>query len=459
MRITLDGRLHHREGDWFPTDEETETWDGAGIAQVHEDSYRTDENGIVEWLWHVATGANFNPVIGDYAQNSGVDVTELAENPFSAIVPRFWFTHLIPEVYAAGTAAVEDDYATVCSADQFSDMALYRRVMCEGWVDTRTSQDLACRPGSTLIDFTAQNLWLQASGNTLTGFPILPLEYRPDSERAQGVGTVPATYIHHDHYNLLANAVNLLYRARLEIPIKSRQRSLTYYDDRNIGPDNGAGTDSCASVGARWWDGVPLHAAETLQATGDWTEWSDGVASLGYAITYTARFLDVANCTLRVQKEEVDLEIAIANEQAACAVPQAIQDLLADNSFAVFGIREQRIQSEGYRREITDAATSQLCDFNEVGTFRPFFDDQGHYIWTGGEEVVATPCREVVEHDSVPDLITESDMYQGGFPPALGNPGGFCGSVAGNRIEFTPEAQAVPMLAVPLVDPDAPILE
>lgn len=456
VRIVLDGRLHHRDGDWYPTDEETETWDGPAIAAYHEESYRTDENGIIEWLWHQNTGTNAQPLIGDYAQNAGVDVTELPDNPFAAIVPRIWFTKLVPLVYEDGESNVENDKDTICSADQLTDMARYLSIMCEGWVDTKSSQDLSCRSGSTLIDFTASNLWLQASEGTMTGFPILPFEYRPDTERAQGVGTLPNTLIHHDHYNLLANAVNLLYRARLEIPIKSRQRTLSYHDDFEIGPTNGAGTDSCADIGGRWWDNLAIPQASTLQDTGAWSDWSDGVAGLSYAITHTASFRDIPTCTLRVAKQAVELEIAIANEQAACAVPAAIQELLADGSFTVFGVRAQTIQLDGYQREISDAATSQLCDFAEDGTFRPFFDEQGYYIWTGGQDEVTSPCREVVATDAVPSIIEASDFYQGGFPPAGGNPGGFCGSVVGNRVEFNPEAQSVPMLQVPLVDPDAP---
>ncbi len=461
VRVVLKGRLRHRPGDWYPTDEETETWDGDGIALVHTDSYRTDENALVEYLWHVATEQNFNLLIGDYALNlnEGHNLPFTPDNPFSAIIPRFWFTKLVPEVYEDGEDNVENEYDTICSADQFSDMSLYLRVMCEGWVDTKTSQDLACRLGSTLIDFTAQNLWLQASDNTMTGFPILPYEYRPDTERASGVGTLPNTIIHHDHYNILAKAVNLLYRARLEIPIKSRKRTLTFWDDFVREPDNGAGADSCADIGGRWWDALPIPKAETLQDTGAWSDWADGTSELSYAITYTASFLNIATCTLRVEQTQEELEIAIANEQAECAVPDLIKDLLAAKSFAVFGIRQSIIQTDPLQRELADAWTSQLCDFAEDGTFRPFFDADGHYQWIGGEQDVANPCREVVSSDNVPEPIDASDFYQGGFPPSGGNPGGFCGSVIGNRIEFNPESQAVPMIQVKLVDPDAPILE
>jgi hypothetical protein len=338
-------------------------------------------------------------------------------------------------------------------------MSLFLRVMCEGWVDTKTSQDLACRLGSTLIDFTAQNLWLQASDNTMTGFPILPYEYRPDTERASGVGTLPNTIIHHDHYNILANAVNLLYRARLEIPIKSRKRTLYYWDDFPVAPDNGAGADSCASVGGRWWDALDIPRSTTLQSTGDWSDWGDGVSELSYAITYTAGFLNDATCTLRVAQTKQELEIAIANEQAECAVPDLIKGLLVDRSFAVFGSRSTIIQTDPYQRELTDAGTSQLCDFDETGTFRPFFDGDGHYQWIGGEEESASNCREIAASDNVPDPIDASAFYQGGFPPSGGNPGGFCGLTVGNRVEFSPVTQAVPMIQVKLVDPDAPILE
>ena len=109
IRVELDrplsgsGRLFVDRNGWMGVDKE----------QLKDESYRTDENTILEYLMHNYLGRSGyhckRMMIGDYAADTNVH-EGIGYRPFGACFPRFYFLKLIPYV-GKGARLDTDPYA------------------------------------------------------------------------------------------------------------------------------------------------------------------------------------------------------------------------------------------------------------------------------------------------------------------------------------------------------------
>lgn len=249
VRLTFTGRLHHHHA-LAPSsiERDVSTWD-IGDLTAEATDYRTDENALREYLYHVANGSHqctAAPDVGNAAFGSGVYT--IGDSPFGSCYPHLWLVKLIPSPYEDGNDSQQPDDVPV-RADDLAVMEAYVRVMSEGCVDGTTSAAYGCATGvQSVFDFTFENLCFQAFGRTsFTTLPTLltdaigPEEVREDGPL--GYGPLPTVRLAAETFNQFAEAINLMRRFRVMLPMRMEA---TQY--RDAGPTRDA-------VGARYADG------------------------------------------------------------------------------------------------------------------------------------------------------------------------------------------------------------
>ena len=265
VRVTFTGRLHHHH-TLAPAsiDRDVSTWDIDDIkdeAGAVAGGYRTDENALREYLYHVANGSHQctnEPNVGNAA--FGADTHILPDAPFGSCYPHLWLVKLIPSPYEDGNDSQQPEDVPV-RADDMAVMEAYIRVMAEGCVDGQTSATYGCATGiSSVFDFTFENLCFQAFGRTsFTTLPTLltdaigPEEVREDGPL--GYGPLPTVRLAAETFNQFAEAINLMRRFRVMLPMEF---TATTYQD--AGPTR-------AAEGARYADGTAVDCT-TLGTNG-----------------------------------------------------------------------------------------------------------------------------------------------------------------------------------------------
>jgi hypothetical protein len=278
VRITLSGRLQNTCGEdagapqTFSRD--TDTWDGATIAA---EPYRTDENGLRLYLLKLAKSYETTAITGDCALNALPP-----DEPGPCIYPHFFLTQLMPEPYDGGEA-VPKEVKTPLWHDTMALAEVYLRALCEGFVDSASTVELAqcsneggvCQAGEGqgLFDFTFENLCYRAFGGRWIG--ALPTEatsrlgdWELRDDGPQGFGPLPYTRAAGEIFNQLAACVNLLTRARLELPLTIEARQAYAEATVDVTPDF-----AVPNTGAYW-----VGQAD-MPLPSEWSDWADGLGN------------------------------------------------------------------------------------------------------------------------------------------------------------------------------------
>lgn len=239
------------------------TWD---IDQINEDEYRTDENAIMSYILHAQLGAS---MVARKAGDTATDWQSFfgTDQPHATIYPHFFFTKLIPYP-GTGTGGVYESADARPVVDQLQQCETYLRCICEGYIDGPGTVSYECDlNGSSLYDYTFENLCFEANGMTVISF--LPQSI---SDNPNACGVLPNTIMYADVFNQLGRAVNLLDKARIIIPFKLFCKEYFFEGSVDITPDWDAGTCTAppGSVKAVWTGTGP--DATTLTAETDWQE-------------------------------------------------------------------------------------------------------------------------------------------------------------------------------------------
>jgi hypothetical protein len=445
IRLTFVGRFHNDPDHFYPTNPDASTWPEASV----QFDKRTDENGIIAYLYSKATGNKLVHIIGDSAINRGNNISGFG-NPFG-VLPRFHLTKLIPEV-SEDTDDVSDPADAICDADQFTQIATYLRAMCEGWVDRVASIQYSCVENSHVVDFTFANLMLAASNNLYSEYPLMPLAIRGDSYNVRGAGPLSNTTLFALHYNLLANALNAMTRLRLEIPVQSRFRILRYETRIPIEPTGSNGALDCNSYGGRWFDAAAIPGASTLIDTDEWTPWEDGFLRAGYSVAHDAGVVVASSgsgCELVATRDDVEVEVRVP-PGVDCAVPPALKASLG--TVEVFGFRTTTL-SASHHRVTVPLESSVICDTAATNNYRPFHDAGGYYDWTIDIPPATSQCQSILDGDTPPGLVASSDLYQGKHPAGGGAPEGYCNNGPISRVAFEATKTSIPVIVFALDDP------
>lgn len=287
VKVTLTSRLRHHTNATAHIPDRIEQWDRENL---YSQSYETDEARVMKYLMLRGLGINAALIYGDAAADGLATLQSTSGAPKAAIIPRAYFVRLIPTAYE-DCNETKQNHDTVITVEPFQQMELYARPMCEGFVDSTTSasgQD--CSTGApAMFDFTFENAMVQANG--VSWFWSLPSAVI--GENVKGFGPLPNTKFYAAIFNTFSNFVNLLTRARVELPlvIQYRQRITRGLEVQSVysgttwgasGAESIVEFGSTASVtGAGWalWEGVaPTTGMDSW--VGDWVTAADDVISL-----------------------------------------------------------------------------------------------------------------------------------------------------------------------------------
>jgi hypothetical protein len=293
---------------------------------------RSDENAIVEYLRYKAGGEQCVIRIGDQSGDAST-LSDWQSNIYNgACFPRFHFTKQMPKVYADGNVNL-DQHDTRMTIDNMLWSGFIVRAICEGYVDQNSDasvtptveppcNDVYCGQ-NRMYDYKYSSLMLQAMGNRwFTMHPEVA-----DGYNWEGFGPFAQMECYADHFNQVAKSLNLLTRARLDLPVlgvRHRTQNYTaktytagspdtacsYTFDATI-PDNLPWVKGTASS---WYYSVPSTSCHphdlTLQST--------KVASLD----------PVGGCGVKVDRIDTEYEIAFGNNTVENMAKFALSDEL-----------------------------------------------------------------------------------------------------------------------------------
>lgn len=288
VKMTFTTRFQRHTTAASEVSDNPDTWNQ---QILREETYQTDEGRIMKFLLHRRFPTQFNPLatFGDAAFDGIQDLQSLEQPPYAAIIPKLYFVRLIPKAYedCNDTAEATD---TVMTVESLLQMELYSRAMCEGFVDGETSANLNdCSveglDGARLFDFTFENAMTQAVGRSW--FQTLPTAIVGSNVR--GYGPLPRTQFYADIFNQFSAFVNLLTRARIDLPLLLKQRTRTTegYEAASVVADSAnlpavSGGPTLGTIGSfsGWavWEGVAPTSGYS-SVTGDWTTYLPGGAT------------------------------------------------------------------------------------------------------------------------------------------------------------------------------------
>jgi hypothetical protein len=416
VKVTLKGRLHHCAEAPASIGRDISSWD---IGALKAEPFRSVENGIREYLIHEATGTHCT--FAGQPGNSAI-VTSVYSNPdapFGTCYPKFRLTKLIPKPYEDSNDT-QDSSDTRFEHDPLAMAELYLRCMCEGYVDGRSSAELACRNGTiSVYDYSYTSLCLQAFGNRwVTAFTS-----EDNPENPQAYGPIPNTIARAEVFNQLSAAVNLLTTVRVMLPAtleakidyaeKSRQVTALHADGS---PAECFGPTSAERV---YWDGIPPSANEFTE--GDW-EPSSG-ATIVASSNLTGHCISGTH-ELRTEKERVTFRWRLVDPDAIHAIPEHWRDNL-DMGGTVLAqtVTYSAVYGRGQTDNIDEAESCAGVDWWFMGGDR--------YLTFPADTSVVVDCV-MSDHFDLPDLPSSNHFRA----YTTGAGGAECGGGPGIRKEI-----------------------
>jgi hypothetical protein len=344
VKVTMKGRFHY-DPDTAPASflPNPNTWN---LTALRNEPYRTTDNALREWLYHKATGINPSIKVGDSAENSNA-YTQI-DAPYGTVLPHIFFTKLIPIPYADNNN-IQDHWDTPFLHDQFQMLELYLRVICEGFVDGKTSAELGCQTGiSAIYDYTFQNLCFDAfEGKWFPPVPGQPtsliesLHTRGDFP--QGFGPLPNTIAAAETYNNFAKAINKLVTVRVMLPSKFQQRELRGEEYQSVIATNPDGSyrpcESKPGLPGVIYEGIGPDPTPTPYR--DWEDAGDPPAiGTGYSWDYAidnatqAYTCDGDKWVIWAVRTSYNFRWTLTDPDAYLAIPESWRSQLdADGSF------------------------------------------------------------------------------------------------------------------------------
>jgi len=241
----------------------------------------------------------------------------------------------MPKVYADGNNNL-DDHDTRMTIDNIRWAGFVLRAICEGYLDLNS--DAALTPTidppcdkehcgqNRMYDYRYSTLMLQAMGNRW--FTMHPATAEGDNW--EGYGPFPQMECYAAHFNQLGKALNLLTRARLDLPVYGvRWRTKSYSGFVPLSPDT-----SCDYLLSQ---GIPDQVSWVNTATGSWNYDVPGGPCLppgGQAVGIQASksaVLDTVGgiCGISITRTDVEFEVGFGESGVESMAYYALPDDLA----------------------------------------------------------------------------------------------------------------------------------
>jgi hypothetical protein len=297
-------------------DKDPTAWSTAEVEQLRNEytmdpaineDYRTPDNAIREYVLHLADPTKqCTPKTGDAGAASGV--FSLPDAPYGSCYPTFLWCRLMSEPYSDDNDRPDRHDARMVM-DSLLHAEVLTRVGCEGFVDGQTTAEMVCTYGNGgLYDYRFENLCFEAFGGRDMG--VLDVETRPD--QPGGFGALPNTEIQPEVYNRLVTAVNLLTRARLDVPVGFRWRTVQYEADRVV-------TTEPSGYSETWLDGGGMPSGWGAAVPSVWVDFQ-----ITYAVGATLEvWLEYAFPDYNLHSDRIDIDYqAQIDPNWVNAVPQ-----------------------------------------------------------------------------------------------------------------------------------------
>ncbi len=317
----------------------------------------------------------------------------MTDNPFATIYPLVFLTKLIPVPRSDGND-LQDAHDTAMWHDAFTQMEMYLRAVCEGYVDPDSTATLnGCAAdladdvpvGCTfldhgLYDFTFENLcfasfhgrWitcLPSAATTMTGASDTR------SDRPQGFGPLPNVRLSAEVWNQFSEAWNRLTHVRLTLPTKLESRWRGYTGERLLlaGADGSAtcGPDDCGASG-KFAVSCTAPPATTPAPAFPWSAWSD--AGVGAVLSATTSAQLGNDCldwywALGTDRRVEQYRFTLDNPVMMHAIPPAWQDMvdIGANLAGLFCITSAQAHQVANPSTTHPCGTGVMgCGFNQV---------------------------------------------------------------------------------------------
>lgn len=423
VKLVFKKRIHHCAGI-APASigRDVGTWD---VSALHSEPYRTTENAIREYL--ISTGSNCSQAMAGNAA-LGNSLYSQPDDPHGSCVPRFFFTRMVPKPYRDDNDTLEAS-DSVFAAGIMPQMAVYLRAMCEGYVDGQTSEQYSCETlEASLYDFTFENLIYQADGGRW--LHILPDDIRPDL--AEGFGPLPNTVAYASSFNRIARAINLLDKARIELPlvVKFKQTIWEGTDALTTG-DLDHSNGGCVGDSN---EAVYSGDASALSITFE-SNWFTAGAGESFTVSaetaFTGDWCDSGDYTLTATKQKYEYRHEPLNEDLANAIPESWRDMIGGQHVGFLAWYNSTSITFS-QRDTTDSSEAFQCCGSGSPPCPAFEPTPGNYLamdqetiesvdecrlFTGGVLESGDPPAGVVSRKTMPNPST-GGIYSCGTSPS-----------------------------------------
>lgn len=342
--VTLTGRLRHHPSAPPVVGPDPSKWSSAAISQLRDEPYRTDDNAMREYVRHLVDPSYQCSIkVGDGAWNAGWPA-----RVFGSCFPVFWFVKLLP--MPAAPTPVPIGSRTRAVIDTLLQAEITLRSGCEGFVDKRSTEAINNCTGTLggcssdekgLYDYTFGNLMYAATGQQ--GIPALPRLIRGDGFSAYG--PLPALRLYADTFNALAAGVDLLTRARIELPVQLQQRITTSYGSQRFDSD-GLNSDCGSAAGSATWFGA-LEANPPSATGGTPGTWDTAPGYVAGVTDFSLQFnfSEPHPWQLLTERSVCEWRFAFVDPNAMAAIPETWADMVPRNIGGLFCREEQNTRT------------------------------------------------------------------------------------------------------------------
>ncbi len=445
VKVTLKKRLHSTNGFTDGADATIAAGPaGWNVTNLRAEPFRSVENGIREYLVNQNLGTN---CLGDGYQAGNASIASTIsgdpDSPWGACYPSFRLSQLIPKPYEDGND-LPGPLDTPLTHEQFTQMELYLRVMCEGYVDGATSLQYGCTAGiNAVFDYTFPNLCFDAFGGrwfstiaSATTSKLAAADVRTD--KPEGYGPLPTIKAAAEAFNQYVAAVNKLDKVRVMLPFKFEMREGGSYNWQTVVFVN---TDQSATislgVGAIGFTQVsPIYPSYPI-SFGAWADAVSATSTVGVGVDYpsTGGSGDCVLNSLDIQEWRYET----TDPDAVEAIPLEWRDMLSTRSAAILATNTVvETTTASY-----DPTTGSPC--NAIPNSYP---SSSGYMLFDVVQVTGTGCKFALSGAEQPQPLARQILnFHGGAISAT-----TCSGGAANAAAITPVLPDALILSIPTVD-------
>lgn len=432
VKITLNGRLHAHEDAIAAGDIASTFFNSpAFITDLIAQTYRTDESGILYYLAHLNGKIPHLPTswkTGDAAADSLIQT--YPDHPTATCFPHFYFVKLVEKPYMDdNTTAGPSD--TKLQHDTLSTAELYLRLMCEGFVDGRTSETYGCAVGiNAVYDYTWANVCFDANGlpwvPTLAATETARLDAtKVRADAPKGFGAAPMTIAAAEHFNWLSRICNHLDKVRVMLPYQFESRERSGFASAAVPIFNNDGTAGGPTGGQGYYQGTPTVPA--LSFTGAWAGGPANLAVANASVTSPS--------TLDTTSGVIDWRYEPTDPDAIYAIPETWRSQLATDAAAL--LRKTTVIQSTSRTEIPTTAGATMCGARYWPTGTGYLDFE--LVSVSTDTCVVAKSGTIV----APPLGAQVFQYDDAAPMCYGS--------AGNAVGIEPIVTDSLIFQVPIV--------